>query len=402
MNTNRNEDAILILGETFGRWPGRRFGIKQRDRFSHIYVIGQTGVGKTTLLETMIMQDIAAGRGCTVLDPHGDMAERVYHKALNIPEARERMIYLDAPNSEQPYGYNPMRRVSEPLRPLLASGMLEIFKKLWSEAWGVRMEHIFRNVLITLLDQPHSTLADIPRILSDKRFRSEAQRHITSDYVRDFWSLEFAKYSYRYRADSIAPILNKVGGFLANPTLNRILTRPEKNLSLRQIMDEKQVLIVNLAKGKLGEDGAHLIGGLLVTSLGLAAFSRADISEDNRVAHHMYADEFQNFTTLSLINMASELRKFALSLCFTNQYLSQIDPDIRAAILGNFGSLICFRVGASDSRLLINQLGNSLEPADIVHLDNYQCYVRLLIEGEPSIAFSSKSIDTRQLLLENS
>ena len=333
------------------------------------------------------------GRGCTVLDPHGDMADRLNAWATtSLTIDTSRVVYLNAPDATQPYGYNPLRRVTPPLRPLLASGMLEVFKKLWSEAWGVRMEHIFRNVLHTLLDQPESTLADIPKILSDKTFRTQAQRHITSGYVRDFWKKEFAKYSLRYRADAIAPILNKVGGFLANPILSRILTEPPQNLSLRHSLDTQQVLLVNLAKGKMGEDASQLLGGLLMTSLGLAAFSRADQTEEQRVPHHLYADEFQNFSTLSIINMASELRKFALSLTFANQYLAQLDPAIRAAVIGNAGTLISFRVGAEDSYAIAKQLSPVCTEHDLQNLPNHDLYIKLMIDGTPSKPFSATTL----------
>jgi hypothetical protein len=330
-----------------------------------------------------------------VLDPHGDLVERIHAWATEAPTVDPtRLTYLNAPDPQQPYGYNPVRRVARPLRPLLASGLLEIFKKLWSEAWGVRMEHIFRNVLLTLLDQPTSTLADIPRILNEKAFRQSARQHITSDYVRDFWDKEFAKYSFRYRADAIAPILNKVGGFLANPVLNRLLTEPEQNLSLRTLMDKREVLLVNLAKGKLGEDASHLLGGLLMTSIGLAAFSRADQAENDRVPHHLYADEFQNFTTLSLVNMASELRKYALSLTLANQYLAQLDPDIRSAILGNVGTLISFRAGAEDTRLLAQYFAPHLSSIDILNLPNRNFYLKMMIDGQPSRPFSASTVDS--------
>lgn len=381
---------LTILGTTNARNTFTRFGIKQNDRFSHSYIIGKTGVGKTVLLENLIRQDMEMGRGCTVLDPHGDMVERLNLWAMGNPLIEPaQLIYLNAPDNTQPYGYNPLRRVSPNLRPLLASGMLEVFKKLWSEAWGVRMEHIFRNVLHTLLDQPESTLADIPRILSDKNFRTQAQRHITSPYVRDFWAKEFSKYSLRYRADAIAPILNKVGGFLAHPTLSRILTEPKQNLSLRKIMDDKQILLVNLAKGKLGEDASQLLGGLLMTSLGLAAFSRADQPENQRIPHHLFADEFQNFSTLSIVNMASELRKYALSLTLANQYLSQLKPDILSAVLGNVGSLISFRVGAEDSYTLAKQFAPAITESDLQNLPNHNIYLKLMIDGTPSKPFSA-------------
>lgn len=380
---------IHFLGTTNARRQFRRFGIKQPDRLLHTYIIGKTGVGKTTLLENLIVQDIEHGNGCAVLDPHGDMVERLKAWIVNNPAVDpSRIIYLNVPDPAQPYGYNPLRRVSEPLRPLLASGLLEVFKKLWNEAWGVRMEHIFRNVLHTLLDQPESNLGDIPRILTDKDFRRRAIQHVISPYVRDFWNKEFAKYSYRYRADAIAPILNKVGGFLANPTLSRILTEPKQNLSFRRIMDNRQVLLVNLAKGKLGEDASHLLGGLLLTSLGLAAFSRADQDSSERVPFHTYVDEFQNFTTLSLVNMASELRKYGMSLTLANQYLSQLEPDIRSAVLGNAGTLISFRVGGEDTRVLSQQFEPVFSQFDLLNLPNHEYYIKLMIDGRPSQPFS--------------
>ena len=385
--------TVLVLGTTNARNQFQRFGISQSDRLMHTYVIGKTGVGKTTLLENLILQDLAQGNGCAILDPHGDMVERIHgwNKDQQATD-KSRIVYFNAPDPTLPFGYNPLRHVNVSLRPLLASGVLEVFKKLWDEAWGVRMEHIFRNVLLTLLDQPHSTLADIPRILTDKQYRTQAVQHVTSQYVRDFWKKEFAKYSYRYRADAIAPILNKVGGFLANPILSRILTEPPVNLSLRQIMDNKQVLLVNLAKGKLGEDASHLLGGLLLTSLGLAAFSRADQEPENRVPFHTYVDEFQNFTTLSLVNMASELRKYGMSLTLANQYLSQLDPDIRSAILGNVGTLISFRVGAEDTRILAQQFEPVFDQYDLLNLPNHEYYIRLMIDGSPSRPFSATAL----------
>ena len=387
---------VLTLAQTNARGKYTPFGIRSTDRLSHIYILGKTGTGKSTLLQSMITQDIAAGRGCAVLDPHGDLADALNEFAVSSGQSSH-VTYFNVPDADQPYGYNPIRRVAPHLRPLLTSGMLEVFKKLWKEAWGVRMEHIFRNVLLTLLDLPASDLSDIQRILVDKKFLMDAQKHITNPHVKKFWQMEFAKYSHRYRADAIAPIQNKIGGFLAHPTLCKVLLAPEKNLSLRSIMDRRQVLLVNLAKGRLGEDASHLLGGLLTTSLGLAAFSRADIPEPTRMPFYLYADEFQNFTTLSLVNMASELRKYRLGLTLTHQYLLQLDPDIRSAVLGNAGTLISFRVGAQDAIYLEKEFLPEFSQRDLVQLPNYDIYVKLMIDGTPSRPFSAQTLAPQEL-----
>jgi len=271
--------------------------------------------------------------------------------------------------------------------------MLEVFKKLWKEAWGVRMEHIFRNVLLTLLDQPQATLLDIQRILTDKKYLMDCQKNVTSKYVRAFWAAEYAKYSGRYRADAIAPIQNKIGGFLSHPILCRLLVHPPTNLSLRTIMDQSQVLLVNLSKGRLGEDASHLFGGLLMTSLGLAAYSRADSEVATRVPHFLYADEFQNFTTLAVVNMASELRKYRLGLILANQYLYQLEPDIRYAVLGNVGSLISFRVGATDAPFLEKEFEPSFSQHDLTRLPNFNIYAKIMVHGEPTPPFSAETVE---------
>ena len=385
------EIHTLKIGQLNARRSRRHFGIKGQDRLSHMYILGKTGTGKSTLLLTMIKQDIAAGRGCAVLDPHGDLVDELYRWVVQVG-AEPHVTYVNVPDEEQPYGYNPIRRVAPHLRPLLASGMLEVFKKLWKEAWGVRMEHIFRNVLLTLLDLPRSDLSDIQRILVDKQFLMDAQKHITNPHVKKFWQMEFTKYSQRYRADAIAPIQNKIGGFLAHPTLCQVLLHPKQNLSLRSLMDNRQALLVNLAKGRLGEDASHRLGGLLMTSLGLAAFSRADIAQSLRVPFYLYADEFQNFTTLSLVNMTSELRKYRLGLILTHQYLLQLDPDIRSAVLGNAGTLLSFRIGAQDAVIVEKEFAPEFTQQDLLHLPNYDVYVKLMIDGMPSRPFSATTI----------
>ena len=328
----------------------RVFGIKDEDRLLHLYAIGKTGTGKSTLLENMALQDLERGKGLALIDPHGDLVARI---AARIPESRRHdIIYLDATDPSQPFGYNPLRHVREDRIALAASGMMDVFKKMWPDAWGVRMEHILRNVLMALLEQPDATLHDVLRIFSDKEFRKSVGRSLRNETVRTFLLKEFDQFSFGYRADGTAPIQNKVGAFLADPLLDRILTAPEKDIRIRRIMDEGKVLLVNLAKGRIGEDSSTLLGGLLVTAIGLAAYTRADMPEAQRRNFFVYVDEFQSFTTLALASMLSELRKYRVGFTIAHQYMHQLEPDVRHAVLGNVGSMISFRVGAEDAPYL--------------------------------------------------
>lgn len=381
---------ISYFAHTNARFPHRPFGIKQADRLSHMYVIGKTGVGKTTLLETLILQDILNGRGCTLIDPHGDFVERVASKVTE--HRQDDLIYLNIPDDELSYGYNPLTRVSAELRPLVASGLMDVLKKMWHDAWGVRMEHILRNALLALLDQPSAILPDILLMITDKDFRRQALVNVENEQVRAFWQNEFPKYSYRYQADGIAPIQNKIGAFLADPRLFRLLTRSDGQIRLRSIMDEGKVLLVNLAKGRIGEDSASLLGGLLVTSLGLAAFSRANVPESERQPFHITVDEFQNFTTLSLANMLSELRKYGVGVTLANQYLFQLETDIREAVIGNAGTLISFRLGAHDADFIAREFEPVFDHIDLLNLPNHDFCIKLMIDGEPSKPFSATTM----------
>ena len=388
-------DKIAYFARTNSREMSRVVGIKQKDRLSHLYVIGKTGAGKTTLLETLIAQDIDQGRGCALIDPHGDFVERL---AERIPAHRQSdMIYFNVPDASQPYGYNPFARVSPGMRPLVASGILDVFKKMWDDAWGARMEHILRNALLALLDQPSATMSDILLMLTDKNFRWRALRHVQNEQVRTFWASEFPKYSFRYQADGIAPIQNKVGAFLADPTLRHILTRGDGQLRLRTILDEGKILLVNLSKGKIGADSSSLLGALLVTSLGLAAFSRANVEEATRRPFFLYIDEFQNFTTLALADMLSELRKFGVGAVLAHQFLHQLDPDIRHAVLGNAGTLISFRLGAHDAGLIAREFEPVFGRIDLLSLPNHDIYLKLMIDGTPSKPFSATTLQPREI-----
>jgi DNA helicase HerA-like ATPase len=383
-------DDTLTLARINSRNRLAQFGIRQGDRLSHVYVIGKTGVGKTTLLENMIVQDIIADRGCALIDPHGDIVDRV---ALRVPGWRRRdVVHVNAPDPNQPYSYNPLSRISADKRPLVASGLMEVFKKMWDDAWGVRMEHILRNALLTLLEQPNANMGDILRLFTDKTFLHDAVARVTNPQVKQFWKTEFEKYSFRQRPEALAPIQNKIGAFLSDPRIHRIVAGEGIPIRLRSIMDEGKVLLINLAKGKIGDDSANVLGGLFVTALGLAAYSRADISEEQRRPFFIYIDEFQNFTTLSIANMLSELRKFRVGMVLAHQYLHQLDPDIQHAVLGNAGTLISFRLGPEDAAFIAREFAPTFEPLDFMNLPNHDIYIKLMIDGTPSKPFSATTL----------
>lgn len=368
----------------------RAFGIKLDDRFQHVYVIGKTGAGKTTLLETLIRGDLASGCGVALLDPHGDLAERI--RAWADCYRSGDTTYVDIADPDCAVAYNPLVYARPVLRPLIAAGLIDVFRMMWADAWGPRMEYVLRNALLALLDQPKATLPDILKLFTDKPFRYEVVRHIQNAPVRQFWKVEFPKYSYRYQADAVAPIQSKIGALLADPRLYRFFTEDRGQIRLRSIMDAGQILIVNLSKGRLGADSARLVGGVLTTMVGLAAFSRADIREEDRLPFFLHVDEFQNFTTLAVADMLSELRKYRVGMVMAHQYLHQLDPDIRHAALGNAGTLISFRVGAEDAGHLAKEFEPKFQRLDLVNLPNRHIYLKLMIDGTPSRPFSATTL----------
>src|SRR3989441_417205 len=361
---NRDSDnRITAFAQTNFRNHRKTFGIKRADRRSGTYIIGKTGTGKSTLLETMIRQDIENGEGVALLDPHGDLVEKI---ARNIPEHRQKdLIYFNVPDLSNPMGFNPLKSVAPEKRPRSASGLLDAFKKIWSDSWGPRLEPVLRNALLALLDQPEPTLADVLRLLSDRDFRRTACERVSNAPVRDFWLREYESYPMVLRAESAAPIQNKIGAFISNPILNRIITQKKSAFDLRRVMDEGKILLLNLAKGKIGEDAAGLLGAMLVAQIGLAGLSRTDQPEHERRDFYVYLDEFQNFTTLSLANMLSELRKYRVNLILAHQYLAQLDPEVRDAILGNVGTTISFRVGLSDAAILEKEFYPEFSASDL-------------------------------------
>jgi DNA helicase HerA-like ATPase len=363
------------------------FGIRQEDRLSHMYMIGQTGVGKSTLLETLAWQDVQAWRGFALVDPHGDLVQQLASRVFE--ECPERLVYLNAADPWQPFGYNPLRRVHDDKISLAVSGLLETFKKIWPDAWGVRMEHVLRNSLFALLERNDSTLPDILRLYSDEKFRKEVVKGLRNEVVKRFWTDEFENYPARLRAEACVPIQNKLGALLADPTLRRILVEPQVDLHFRRLMDEGLILLVNLSKGRLGEGSALVLGSLIVSTIGLAAFSRAEIDEADRKPFFMYLDEFHNFTTLMLANMMSELRKYGLGLVLAHQYLHQLEPEIRHAVLGNAGTIVSFRVGPEDATLLADEFQPTFGVLDLLRLPNRSIYLKLMIDGTPSAPFSA-------------
>jgi energy-coupling factor transporter ATP-binding protein EcfA2 len=359
----------------------------------HVYIIGKTGTGKSTLLLSMALQDLRAGNGLLLLDPHGDLADELHEYAQR--SGRQDIVYWNVPDPASPFGYNPLRHVRPDKVPLAVSGILDAFKKFWADAWGVRMEHILRNVLYALIEQRGGTLGDIPRLLTDDGYRKSCAAALTNIPVQQFWLKEYPQYSYRYRADSIAPIQNKVGAFLADPVLNRILTQPQHDIHLRQMMDHGGVLMLNLAKGRLGQDSANLLGSLVLATLNVAAFSRSEVAAAERRPFFAYIDEFHSFTTLSTATMASELRKYGVGLTLANQHLHQLEPDIRHAILGNAGTLIAFRLGSEDAPLLANEFAPVFDNSDLLGLPSHEVYIKLMVDGIPSRPFSATMLDPR-------
>ena len=390
MHAGRSNEISYFARTNFRR-ANTPFGIKQADRLSHVYMLGKTGVGKSTLIETLALQDLAAGQGFALIDPHGDLVERVW---ANAPaHLRNRIVYLNAPDAAQPFGYNPLRRVRDDKIPLAASGLLETLRKLWPEAWGVRMEHVLRNSLYALLERDGSTLTDILRLYADKRFRQSVTAGIRNETVHRFWKYEFENYHFRMRSDAVAPIQNKLGALLSDPMLHRVLVAPAHDLHFRSMMDEGRVLLVNLSKGEIGEDSALVLGSLIVSTIGLAAFTRADMPASERRPFFLFVDEFQNFTTLAFANMMSELRKYGVGLTLAHQHLHQLEPDIRHAVLGNAATLIAFRIGPEDATVLAKEFQPKFEVQDLMNLANRDMYLKLMIDGTPSQPFSARTLD---------
>jgi hypothetical protein len=385
-----NEDDLTLIGRRIG-WGDttRPVGIRRVDRRQHLYAIGKTGTGKSTLLESLILQDIGAGEGVALLDPHGDLAERLLDR---IPPWRsDHVCYLDPADLEHPIGLNLLAGQPPERRHLVVSGVVAAFKGIWHDSWGPRLEYILANAVAALAELPEATLLLIPRLLTDDAYRARLVPAIGDPAVRRFWADEFAAYDKRLRAEATAPVLNKVGQLLMSPMVRNIFGQPHGRLDPRFLMDRRRILLANLARGRLGADKASFIGAMLLAAFELAASARADMPEIDRPDFYLYADEFQSFATDSFATILSEARKYRLCLSLFHQFEDQLPEPLRRAVFGNVGTLIAFRLGQHDAEHLAGELEHDLTPADLTGLDRYEIAVKLLERGRQAVPFRART-----------
>lgn len=393
MLLHKENSPITYFAQTDSRGRRTPFGIKAPDRSRHMYVIGKTGMGKSTLLENMAIQDIRNGNGICFIDPHGKTADLLLDY---IPEERIKDTLYFAPfDMEHPVSFNIMEDVGPDRRHLVVNGLMATFEKIWVDAWSARMAYILQNTLLALLEYPGSTLLGVNRMLVDKDYRRQVVANITDPSVRSFWVDEFAKYTDRYTQEATPAIQNKVGQFTANPLIRNIVGQPKSTFNLRQMMDEKKIVIMNLSKGKVGEGNANLLGSMLITKIYLAAMSRADVTErelQKLPDFYLYVDEFQSFANKSFADILSEARKYKLNLTLAHQYIEQMEEEVSAAVFGNVGTMIVFRVGAFDAEVLEKEFMPAITAEDLVNLGIYQIYLKLMIEGVTSQPFSAVTL----------
>lgn len=392
-------NEIVLFGQTNFRGEKVKFGIKTDDRRRHVYLIGKTGVGKTTLLENMVISDIRSGKGVAVVDPHGEFAQKILDF---VPENRiDDVIYFNPSDINYPIAFNPLESVSAEYRHLIASGIMGVFKKLWPDVWSARMEYILNNTLLSLLEYPGSTLLGIMRMLAEKEYRKKVVDNLADPVVKAFWTNEFARYTQRLETEAVAAIQNKVGQFVTNPLIRNIIGQTRSTVDIRKIMDEGKILIVNVSKGKIGEDNSSLLGAMLVTKLQLAAMGRVDTQMEKRKDFYLYVDEFQNFSTESFANILSEARKYKLNLILAHQYIEQLHEKVTPAVFGNVGTIICFRIGAIDAEFLEKEFLPEFNANDLVNLAKHQIYVKLMIDGVASRAFSAETLPPYEIPIES-
>jgi len=382
---------ITFFAKTNFRNQETTFGIKTDDRRRHMYIVGKTGMGKTNLLENMAIQDIENGRGVCYIDPHGDTAEKLIKI---IPSERiNDVIYFNPADQNFPVAFNVMEKVDPEYRHLVASGLVGVFKKIWADSWGPRLEYILRNAILALLEYPGSTLLGVTRILVDKRYRQRVVEKITDPVVKSFWVDEFTKWNERVLQEVISPIQNKVGQFISSSLIRNIVGQTKSSFDVRDVMDKQKILVMNLSKGRIGEDASALLGAMMITKIQLAAMGRVDIPEETRKDFYLYVDEFQNFATESFANILSEARKYRLNLVLANQYIAQIEEDgVRDSIFGNAGTIISFRVGAMDAEFLEKEFAPVFSANDLVNLPKYNIYLKLMIDGIAGDAFSAVTL----------
>lgn len=386
-------NRITYIGETDYRNKRVKFGIKAKDRLRHVYAIGKTGTGKSTLLENMAVQDIQNGEGFAFIDPHGKSADLLLDY---IPENRVNDVLYFAPfDLNNPVSFNVMEDVGADKRHLVVAGLMSVFKKIWVDAWSARMEYILSNTIAALLEYPESTLLSVNRMLVDKEFRNTVVSHVTDPGVKAFWEQEFAKYTDKFAAEATPAIQNKVGQFTGNPVIRNLIGQPKSTFNIREMMDQKKIIIINLSKGQVGEDNANLLGSMLITKIYLAAMSRADLREQdlNKLPNfYLYVDEFQSFANESFADILSEARKYKLNLTIAHQYIEQMSEEVRAAVFGNVGTLVTFRVGATDAEYLEKEFTPTFLAEDLVGIGAYRMYLKLMIDGMASAPFSAAGL----------
>ncbi len=388
-----DNDKVTYFAETDSRHNRRKFGIKAGDRSKHVYVIGKTGMGKSTLLENMAIQDIVNGHGIAFIDPHGGTAEKLLEY---VPEERIKDVLYIAPfDMEYPVSFNIMEDVGPNKRHLVVNGLMSVFEKIWEDAWSARMAYILQNTLLALLEYPGATLLAVNRMYTDKEFRNKVVSHVTDVSVKSFWIDEYAKYTDKYAQEATPAIQNKIGQFAGNPLIRNMIGQPKSSFSLREIMDEKKIMIVNLAKGRVGEGNARLLGSMLITKLYLAAMSRSD-EKASALAKlpqfYLFVDEFQSFADRSFADILSEARKYKLNLTMAHQYIEQMDEEVRDAVFGNVGTMVVFRVGAYDADVLEKEFAPTFTAEDLVSLGLRQIYLKLMIDSVSSAPFSATTL----------
>ena len=384
------EEDVCLFAQTDFRNQMRRFGIKLDDRRRHMSVIGKTGMGKTTMLENMVLHDIYAGHGVGIVDPHGDFAEKIidYIPARRIND----VVYFNPADNSFPIGFNILEVKNEEQKHLVAAGLMGIFKKIWPDVWSSRMEYILNNTLLALLDYPGSTLLGINRMLADRKYRLKVVNKLHDPVIKAFWQNEFAAYNDRYAQEAVAPIQNKIGQFLSASVIRNMVAQVKSTIDVREIMDSGKIFIMNLSKGRIGEDNSRLLGGMVITKIQLAAMERVDTPEARRRDFFLYVDEFQNFATASFANILSEARKYRLSLIMAHQYVKQLDELVADAVFGNVGTIISFRVGGPDAEELAKEFTPTFLEEDIVNLGKYHVFLKLMIDGVASQPFSAMTM----------
>ncbi|HEX5001763.1 MAG TPA: TraM recognition domain-containing protein [Bacteroidia bacterium] len=386
------KEGITPIGIIDWRNQNIPFGIKDKDRMGHIYVIGKTGVGKSTLLQNMAISDIVRDNGLAIIDPHGDVAQ---HLLSNIPKWREKdLIYINPADSTQKVVFNPLGKVSRSQHHLVVSGLISTFKRIWMDSWGPRLEYILTRSLETLLFYPQATLLDINPLLTDLSFRTSVLIHVQSNHLQVFWKDEFSKYSPAYRSEVISPILNKMGVFVSSDPLRKIFGNHTETIDIQNIMNSGKILIVNLSKGTIGEQASSILGSILVNAIQLGALYRAKQPIETRRPFYLYVDEMHSFVSLAFADILAEARKYKLSLFLAHQYIDQLHEKIQSAIFGNIGTLIAFRVGAKDAEILAKEFYPIFNEVNLVRLPKFSMYIKLMIDGVTSVPFSAKTVQS--------